>query len=363
MALDSFVGLLPDINSPGGSTFDQLATTWATTPPAPTIFFPLTEANAEKTVDERINRNDEMRGEPDDMPDVEFREAYSPVLSGKLYPYVLKRLMPLLTGAVDAKTGTAPAAITHKFTPIGYTAAFGLPACHIVIGRDDLAEAFGGCQLDTLQLNFPLEGDATFTATFRALFRVPLAAYVPPTEVFTNVELRPLMLRDADAFLDGSGTAVDAFRGVELTMNNMFQAPEFWPKRNRDIVIDSTEKHMLWHPNRYKRGRRRACTGRIMFSDIKTVQQRRRDIAHGQKLVLEVEGRSLGTTPAANELARFTGQKMVYTGGGPNSLTRETDLTSDYEFQIARDPGAPSVANAWFWEFLDNNNTAITFAP
>lgn len=359
MALEQFCGLLPDTNTPGGSTFDQIAATWATTAPAPTIYFPPTEVAVERT-QVLIDRDDEIRGEIDSVPPLTFREAWTVTITGKLYPYVAKRLDLLATGATDVKTGTSPAAITHKFVPIGYTGSFGLPACHIVVVRDDLAEAFSGCQLDTLVRNFPIDGEATYTATFLALYRKPLTGYTPPAESYASLEDWVYMLRDTDVFLDASSTAMDSLRGFELTNNNQFRDPEWWPKRNREIVIDSGVKHIIWHPARRKRGTRRITTGRLMFSDIKTAQERRRDLVHAQKLVVEVEGQDLATTPAAKEMFRFTGQKTVYTGGGPENMTRDSDQTTSYDFGVYRDS---AIAAAYQVEYVDASNALLTFAP
>lgn len=357
MALEQFIGFLPDTNSPGGSTFDQIAATWAATPPVPSIFMPVTEVNPERT-QVLIDRDDEIRGEIDSLPPLTFREAWSITVSGKLYPYVSKRLDLLATGAMDVKTGTPPAATTHRLTPIGFTSSFGLPACNIVVVRDDLAEAFAGCQLASLVRNFPIDGEATFTATFVSLYRRPLTAYAPPAESYTNVEDWVYMLRDTDVYLDNSASAIDGLRGFELTNDNQFREPEWWAKRNREVVIDSGVKHIIWHPARRKRGTRRITTGRLMFSDIKTAQDRRRDLAHAQKLVMECEAQDLGTTPAAKEMFRFTGQKTVYTDGGANSMTRDEDQTSEYTFGVYRDT---AIAAAYMLEYVDANNSALTF--
>lgn len=354
MPLDQFIGYLPDAGGVGGSTLDVVGTAWA---PVPNLFMPITEATAEATR-VMIDRDDEIRGEIDSMPPLSFREAWTVTVQGKLYPYVAKRLAKLATGATDVMTGAAPAAITHKFVPAGY-GAFGLTATHIVIVRDDLAEAFSGCQLGSLLFDFPIDGEATYTATFLALYRKPLTAFTPPAESFTGIEDWVYMLRDTDVFLDASVSAIDALRGVQFTFDNQFRDPEFWPKRNREVVIDAGVKHVVWHPARRKRGTRRSITGRLMFSDIKSAQERRRDLAHAQKLVVETEAQDLATTPAAKEMFRFTGQKMVYTGGGPPAMSRDADQTSDYEFGVYRDA---AISNACQFEFVDGSSTAIAFA-
>ena len=331
--LEQFIGYLPD-SIVGGSTLDTLTPAWA---PVPNLFTPVTEVNAEPTRTS-IDRDDEIRGEVDSVPPLAFREAWTVTVQGKLYPWVAKRLARLATGGVDDKTGTPPAAITHKLVPAGF-GSFGLPATHIVVVRDDLAEAFGGCQLGSLMFDFPIDGEATYTATFLALYRKPLVGFSPPAESFADIEDWVYMLRDTDVFLDGAVSAMDALRGVQFTFDNQFRDPEFWPKRNREVVVDTGVKHIVWHPARRKRGTRRQITGRLMFSDVKPAQERRRDLAHAQKLVIETEAQDLTTTPAAKEMFRFTGQKMVLNSGGASAMTRDAEITSEYEFGIYREHG------------------------
>lgn len=352
MALEQFIGYLPD-TVVGGSTLDIVTPAWA---PVPNLFMPITEVNAEATRT-LIDRDDEIRGEVDSVPPLSFKEAWTVTVQGKLYPYAAKRLATLATGATDVRTGTAPAAITHKLVPVGYGPT-GLGATHIVIVRDDLAEAFSGCQLGSLLFDFPIDGEATYTATFLALYRKPLAGFTSPAENFSGVEDWVYMLRDTDVFLDGASAAIDSLRGVQFTFDNQFRDAEFWPKRNRDVVVDSGVKHIIWHPARRKRGTRRTITGRLMFSDIKPAQDRRRDLAHAQRLIIETEAQDLATTPAAKEMFRFTGQKMVMTGGGPGAMTRDADMMSDYEFGVYRDT---AIGSACQFEFVDGSNANLAW--
>ena len=185
MPFDQFVGFVSDdasTTTPTPTNFDERVLGGSVTP-VPAVYFPVTSVDPEKAIT-NIDRNDEITGELDEPVPIAFRQVNRVTIRGRLYPYVAKRLLLLATGAASTQTGTAPAAITHALIPKGYGSPH-LPSINIVVVRDDLAEAYIGCQLDTLNLDFPLDGEATYEATFAALYRVPLAAYTSPTESFS----------------------------------------------------------------------------------------------------------------------------------------------------------------------------------
>lgn len=363
MGVDRLIGFVPDATvggTPRASLTGSppLADTGTATIADPTIWVPVTNVSVDKGI-VRIDRNEEIRRHRGQVAPKTFRRADVVTVSGLAYPYVLKRLVKLATGGTDAITGSAPAAITHKFQPVGY-GVYGLGACHIATVRDDLYQKYAGCQLGSLQIDFPLDGEATWQATFLSLYATQPGSG-PGTPDYSNVVPDWVYtLRDVDAFLDASVSPVDALRGYQLSFDNGFKDPEFWPKRNREVQTVSGEKHVLWFPQRRKLGSAQQVNGRLMFSDAKPLQDRYMELAHAQKLVMECEAQDLGTTPAAKEMLRITVQKSVYTGGGVSDMTRDDDVTSDYEFGGFLDP---TTQNDVTFEFVDASATAITFAP
>ncbi len=358
MPFDQFVGFVSDSAgaTPTPTNFDAWVAAGSPVP-APNVFFPVTSVDPEKAAD-NIDRNDEIIGEIDEQAPIAFRQTNQVTVRGRLYPYVAKRLALIATGATDVVTGgLAPAPQTHTLVPKGYGSPF-LPSINIVVVRDDLAEAYIGCQLDALTMDFPLDGEATWEATFLALYRTPLAAgYTPPAESFTGLDRWVYMLRDTQVFL--AGTSQAALRGISLTFNNNFREPEFHAKRNVESLLDGSDKYRIWHPAQRKRGRRRTLTGRLMFHDVKTLQERRQDLVTTQTLVMETEAQDLATTPAAKEMFRFSGHKTALTGGGVGNMTRDDDITSDFEFGVYRDLALGKAATL---EFVDASSTPLAFS-
>ena len=164
------------------------------------------------------------------------------------------------------------------------------------------------------------------------------------------------MLRDTELIVGGAAETL--IRGFQLNFNNQLRPPEFDAKICIEDLLDGANEYRLWHPARIKRGRRRTFGGRLMFHEPKTVLERRQDMAALRTFVAETEAQALGTTPAANEMFRFTAHRMVLTGGGASNMTRDDDITSDFEFGAYINP---ALAQAVKFEFVDATAGALAF--
>lgn len=318
----------------GGSPLDELT---AGAIPDATQMWPVQEV----TVDDNesvLERNDEVTGLRGDVEPEEFREAPTVTVRGRLYPPILKKLIQLATGSTPTATGAAPAAITRRWEPVPY-GTLALPAVHLSVVRDDLYEKFAGCQLSRFEVTFPLDDSATFEATFGALYRGEEAA-APPVPDYTFLEPRwAYKLRDAEAMLAGSSTAIEGLREVMLAYDNRHEDPEFWPMRNR-LIIPGTggdRDRILWYPQQRVLGDQQ-ITGRLGFFDAKVQEEQARHLVKARQIVFDVEGPTLATTPVVKQMFRFTGNRMAYTGGGPSALQKEGRITSQYDLGVFVDP-------------------------
>lgn len=231
-------------------------------------------------------------------------------------------------------TVTNPAATTTTYPVLAYGAA-GLPAVHLAVVRDDLYERVAGCVLSELQLSFPLDNHATFQATFAGKYYRQEDETPPAVDYSTY--LRPdaaLVLRDANMFLDGSGTAIDGLAGLDITLNNSLRDPDFYPGKNilRVPAAGGDRERVLWWPAVRKLGSAQEITGSLNFSDVKTAQETKLDLARAQQAVFEVSGGALGTSTPSRQLLRMTAYALALNGGGASALVREGDITSEYQF-------------------------------
>lgn len=329
----------------GGSNIDTLRggptpdPTVEPTIPDASQMWPVTNASVDKGI-VLLERNDEVRGRRGNTPPLEFRQAPVVTVSGRLYHPIMKKLIALVTGGTPATTGTAPAALTRAYLPIGY-GNIGLPAVHLSVVRDDQYDKIAGCQLAELALNFPLDDDATFEATFVGLYRRAITA-TPPAVDFSYLSPAGAasefvyMLRDAQAFIDGSVSSIGGLRGYSLTFNNGLEDPDFWAMRNRLIkaATGTDRERLIWWPQRRKLGSAQTVTGQIMFSDVQAAEEAAHDLSRARQTVFEATGGSIATTPVARNMFRTTAYKTVYTGGGASALQRDGDVTTTYDFGV-----------------------------
>lgn len=333
----------------GGTPYDDLV---AGAVPDADAFVPVTTANV--TGDPtQLDRNNEVRGFRGNVPPVEFQARADVEFTANAYPSLVKKLVRLWTGGTDTMTGAAPAAITHQLKAIQ---SGDLPAIHMGVVRDEQYDKVAGLTCNQLTLDFPLAEWATVEAQLRGKYRARVAT-APPAADYTGYPRRGYLLRDAQVLLAGSLTPVPNLRGVRLVLDNRMVDPEFWPMRNRVVTAYGTPSvdRTVWWPHRNK-FMSHMITGQIIFGAPSPDEDLKRELAHAEKFVLECEFEALGTTPAATEMLRITGQQMVRTGGGPEALVDEDEITSTYEFGLY----VGAAGEDTMFEFVDDSSTAIT---
>lgn len=333
MALRRVFAFVDDATA-GGTAYDALSSGAI---PDPDTFWPFDTASWSSGRTD-ITRDSEVRGVRGRVEPEEFRRAPTVNLKGRLYAPVAKKLLNLMTGAAGTTTGTAPAVVTRKFEPVEGVDV--LPAVHISLVNDDQYEQFAGCQLDACEITFPLDGPATYDATFVALYHRPETAAVPTVDYSDNAPDWAFKLRDAQALIAGAVSGIDGLAGFTLRYNNAFQEPEFWPMRNRERVAAAggDRERVLWWPHERRMGFDREVTGQINFSTVKTAEEAAERLAKARQFVFECEAELLATTPAARRLLRITGTRTAYTGGGASEVQKEGRASSQYDLGMFLDP-------------------------
>lgn len=330
-----FLGLTVDPQA-GGSTYDVLSPAGAAIAwPAPTLKVPVTTATADPGENKR-ERNDEVTGRRGNIAPVAFSEDPSFTFSARAYPGLLKALISRALGNLAAPTGVAPAAITTKADPIQ---SGSLPALIATAVRETQTDFLSGLVVGELTLDFPADEDATIQVAMDALYREAAVTGAPaqPATVYGE----PMVLRDVKAYGGATGvTPIPCLGGLGLTFNNGLVKDlrtRYCAGANVKAVVAAGKTTRIWYPGKHKIGPQ-TITGRLDFGVERPDLETRRALADAEKLVIELVGYPLATTPVVNELVRITLHREVLTGGGASELVREGDITSSYEFGGFVDP-------------------------
>lgn len=274
----------------------------------------------------------------------------------RCYRSVVEKGLKKTLGGADTMTGTTPAAITHSIAVLGFGATQ-LPAVHAQMVRDDLNQKMSGAAFQRATFNFPLDGEGTAEFELWGLYQAHDAA-APPAVSFTGLSEDPMMLRDAQMFIDGSMTAVPDLMGFEFAFVNNLQR-KWYAKRNvvTQTLGTPTQTRKLWFPAENKLGASQDVTFGVSFGNVNTVQELANDYGQVEKFVFEVLGSPLATTPPSTELLRFTIYNGLYTGGGAEALSARDDITASFEggaFWSDADSADIKV------EITNSSNVAIT---
>lgn len=333
MALRRQFGFVTDTTA-GGTAYDALSSGAI---PDPDTFWPIQNATITSGRQD-LDRNDEIRGVRGRVEPEPFKRAPSVNIKGRLYAPVAKKLLELMTGTAGAVTGTSPAVRTRKFEPVEGVDV--LPAVHLAMVNDDQYDKVAGCQLDACEITFPIDGAATYDATFVGLYEAPQGGSPPAAAYTDNAPDWSFKLRDAQALIAGAGSGIDGLAGFTLKYDNKFTDPEFWPKREREIVAAAggNPEAIIWWPHIRRLGFDREVTGSINFSTVKTAEEAAERLARARQLVFECDAELLATTPAARRVLRITGTRGVYTGGGASQLQKEGRASSQYDLGLFLDP-------------------------
>lgn len=317
-------GYAPDTVA-GGSSYDVL-TTGAI--PDATVFWPVTNVTFAPNVTQ-IDRNTEVRGIRPARPPLPWTAAPVVTVQVPAYRSVIEVGAKKTLGGTDTMTGTSPASITHSIAALPFGSTY-LPAVHAQVVRDDLNHKVSGCVFERMSLNFPMDGEGTAEFELHGLYyKNDVAA--PPSPVFTGLSTTVLALRDAEIFIDGSGTAIPDLQAFTFQwVNNTTQ--KRYAKRN--VVTQSLGTPPLtrkvWYNHENKLGASQDVTYSFDLGNVNAAQELARDYRQIQKFVFDVAGDPLGTTPPANELLRITIFAGAITDGGAGALTARDDITSSF---------------------------------
>ena len=317
-------------------------------------FWPVTGGNAEKNLT-RITREEEVRGRRAATAPRPFRAEPTMNVPVAAYRTALEKALRKTLGAADQRTGTPPAAITHRFDALGFGST-ALPTVSTQLIRDDVNHKMSGASFNRFSATFPLDGEGSFEVELWGLYLAHFAT-AAPTAVYTGFSEDVMMLRDAQVFIDGSGTAIQDLQGFEFSFTNNLNR-KFYAKRNvvTQVLGTPSQTRKLWWPEENKLGAAQDVTYALQFGNPNPAQELAHDFSQVQKFVFEVTGGPLATTPAASELLRITIFGGVHTGGGPEPLTAREDMTARYEggaFYSETDAADIRV------EVVNNTNTDI----
>lgn len=341
------LGLVDDAVA-GGSSYDDL--TLGAIPVADT-FIPFMNANVTGG-GVNLDRNQEGRGYRGSPPPIPHRASPVVDLQAIAYPSLVKKFARLWTGGTDSPVGTPPASILHALEAIQ---SGELPGVHVGVVRDEQYDKVAGCTCNTFALDLPLLELATVSTQLRGKYRVR-SDDAPPAGDYSDYPDRGFLLRDAKVFIDGSPTDIPDLAGLSFNFDNQMADPaEFRPGHNVVKTTHSGEKKRLWWPDEH-RFMGHQMTGSIQFSKPKPDQDLAMELAHAEQIVFECEFEDLGTTPAAVEIMRITGSKMVRTEGGAEQLTKQDKITSSYSFGLFIDEATGDDA---VFEFVDASDDPI----
>lgn len=283
-----------------------------------------------------LDRNSEIWGGRGNPPPEEFRKDPRLTINGLLYPRLAEILLFYAMGGSDVVTGTAPAARTHTGKPIGYGGSGILPALLAAVFRDAQTDRGSGLWVNSVTVNFPLEGHATFEAELWCLYHVSETPGTMPALSRNARDVSTYKLRDLKAYFAGSGTSVPGVTGFSLTFNNnLVDDPDARfaaGQQVQAITAPDATKRRIWWPSQHFLGGSQEISGEINFSTVQQAEDVKHDLALTEQLVAEVEGNDLTTTPVVKELLRFTLGKAVRTGGGPADLQKEGLQKASYQF-------------------------------
>lgn len=284
-----------------------------------------------------LDRNNDVRGTRANSAPISFASAPSATFSGRAWTSQAKKLLRKVMGGTIATTGAPPAAVQSTIQMLtGMTS--NLPALQVCVVREEQVDRLTGAWVNELTFNFPTDEEGTMEGSLMALYHQPeLASAVPtlPNIVAPAGQATAFMLRDVKAFKGpGAGVLIDCLGGFGMTINNNLSddfKTRYCAGRNILPVTIDTILHRIWYPDKNRVGPQ-AITGRLDFGNTRPDIEARKIAQHADKLVVELYGDPLGTTPAADEMLRLILYKQIPTGGNAEPLQRDGDQQSSYEF-------------------------------
>jgi hypothetical protein len=305
-----------------------------------TIWWPVTGGTVEQNL-ATLSREDEVRGRRPAIAPMPFRADPMITIPINAYRVVLEKLLKKTLGGTDVVTGgPGPAAFVHTQAALGFGST-ALPTFVAQIIRDELNYKISGVSVNRLTMNFPLDGFGTLEFEGWGLYQEAVND-AAPTPTLTGIT-DPLMLRDARAYFDPTavaappagavtGTLIPDIQGFEMTWtNNLSRKPYAGRNIATRLIGTPSLTRKLWFPTENKLGAAQDVTFALVFGNANQAQEIARDFGQIQKLVIDLVGGPLVTTPAVNELVRITIYNGFYTGGGADGLSARDDITTRLE--------------------------------
>lgn len=128
------------------------------------------------------------------------------------------------------------------------------------------------------------------------------------------------------------GVPIADLQGFNFSFTNNLNR-KWYAKRNivTNVLGTPATTYKLWYPQENKIGTAQDVTYSITLGNPNIAQELAHEFAQIQRLVFEVVGGPLSTTPIGVELLRITMYNAIHTGGGVGGLDPRSDLTSQYD--------------------------------
>lgn len=328
--LDRLFGIIDDATA-GGKDYDTISGDSPVIPNA-NLFFPVTGGTFDPGI-ERIDRNDEVRGRRANVHPRPFRSAPMITVPMSMYRVAAEKFTHKLLGATTTTGGGGATPYTHAIRSIGYPNV-NLPALHAELVRDDTNIKMAGCTVNRITYDFPLDGEGTMEIELFGKYFDEFATASPsPTFPNMGATADTLMLRDAQAFIDGSLVAIPDLQGFSLTFSNNLLRKWYAGRNVRTRVLGSpSQTKKLWFPTENKAQAAPDITYSLTFGNTADAQEIAMWYAQVQSFIFEIEGLPLtGAYSATLEMMRVTIDAGVHTGGGADALSARDDITSTFE--------------------------------
>lgn len=324
---------LSDDATAGGSSYDDLVAGAIPLPDADDTAV-VTTAQVDPGV-RTLDRDSDVRGRRANSQPISFAAAPSVSFGMRTWTSMSRKLLRKAMGGTIATTGVAPASIAST---IQMAQSGNLPALIATLVREGQVDRVSGAWVNELTFNFPADEEGTIEGSLMGLYHDvdDVASVVGlPNPAGMDDQVDAYMLRDITAFMGaGAGVEIGCLGGFGFTLNNGL-SDDFRTRfcAGRNVVSTSIDSvlHKLWYPDRNKLGPQ-VVTGRLDYGDVQPDRELRRILTHAEKLVVELEGPPLGTTPAANDMLRLVFWNQAPTGGSADPLARDGDIQSSYEF-------------------------------
>lgn len=252
----------------------------------------------------------------------------------------LRALLAPFISAPGTPSGTAPAVITTKFgSPADPKRLNTLLAA---LYRDGQLDELTGLAIASLQIDLPADGtDGTVELNGQGLYHLPVVEPgSPPTPDYSTVG-DGMTVRDVAVYEGGTPTLIPCVAGVQINVENVMDTTDYRFCGNvaSNVGGDGITRKVQY-PDHNGRSRR-TYTCQLQFSSPQPTRELDHLFQRPTKVVVEARAGKLATTPAADEMARFTFYSAPPTDGGADAIQTTGPQTSQYTFTGFLDQSSP----------------------